>query len=88
MLVETEIKKWGNSLALRISGVMAEVPKFNIGTKVTVDVSEEGLLIKPVAEASKKLHLPYNEKDLLSELTPETVHADDLAFLTDKDMER
>lgn len=87
MQVETEIKKWGNSLALRISGVMADLPNFSTGTKVIVDVSEDGLIIKPVVETSKKFRLPYSEKDLLAELTSESVHADDLASLTSNDLE-
>ena len=42
MRVETEIKKWGNSLALRVTSVMAELPNFEPGTRVTVDVDSEG----------------------------------------------
>ena len=30
MRVEAEIKKWGNSLALRVIGIMAEVPIANL----------------------------------------------------------
>ena len=33
MRVQSEIKKWGNSLALRITGAMADVPQFSEGTK-------------------------------------------------------
>ena len=33
MKVETEIEKWGNSLALRVTGVMAEMPGFMEGSK-------------------------------------------------------
>ena len=39
MKVESEIKKWGNSLALRVTGIMAELPNFKDGTKVIVEVS-------------------------------------------------
>ena len=28
MKVESEIKKWGNSLALRVTGIMADIPNF------------------------------------------------------------
>ena len=42
MRVESEIKKWGNSLALRVTGIMADLPKFKVGTKVIVDVTDEG----------------------------------------------
>lgn len=79
MKVETEIKKWGNSLALRVSGIMAEIPGFTAGTRVSVDVSEDGLVIKPIATAVAELRLPYSEKDLLADITPEKAHADAVA---------
>ena len=47
MKVETEIKKWGNSLALRVTGVMATLPEFKAGDRVIVDVTEEGFFVKP-----------------------------------------
>lgn len=83
MRVETEIKKWGNSLALRVTGVMAEVPRFDAGTRVTVDVSSEGLVVKPVAGRAGVFRFPYSESALLAEITPDTAHADALADPTD-----
>jgi antitoxin MazE len=82
MKIETEIKKWGNSLTLRVSGVMAELPGFSEGTRVSVDVSEEGLIIKAVPTHVAEPRLPYSEKALLAGLTPETAHADELALPT------
>ena len=79
MKIESEIKKWGNSLALRVTGIMAELPKFKDGTKVTVEVSEEGIVVKPVRPVRNKPRLPYSEKELLADLSPETAHADELA---------
>ncbi|WP_252178999.1 hypothetical protein [Endozoicomonas sp. 4G] len=83
MEIEAEIKKWGNSLALRLSGAMAEVPDFSVGTKVCVSISKDGLVIKKAVKESKKLNLPYSEKSLLRGLNPETVHADELAILSE-----
>jgi antitoxin MazE len=80
MRVDAEIKKWGNSLALRITGVMAELPRFSAGTKVTVEVTEEGFIVKKVAKAKLKLKLPYSEKALLAGMTPAKAHADELAI--------
>jgi len=79
MKVESEIKKWGNSLALRVTGVMADLPNFRDGTKVIVEVSEEGIMVKPVRSTRGKLRLPYSEKELLAGLCAETAHADELA---------
>ena len=80
MKIESEIKKWGNSLALRVTGVMAELPKFSAGTKVIVEVSEEGIVVKPVIEHKGKARLPYTENALLADLTPEKSHTDELAI--------
>ena len=77
--VESEIKKWGNSLALRVTGVMAELPQFTAGTKVVVEVTEEGITVKPVREKQVKPRLPYSERSLLAGITPELAHAEDLA---------
>ena len=79
MRVETEIKKWGNSLALRVTGVMAEVPHLEAGTKVTVDVSSEGLVVKPAAGKLGTFWFPYSESELLAGITPHNAHADELA---------
>ena len=79
MKVESEIKKWGNSLALRVTGIMAELPQFAAGTKVVVEVSEEGITVKPAKEKPKKPQLPYSEHSLLADITPELAHAEDLA---------
>ncbi len=79
MRVETEIKKWGNSLALRVTGIMAEMPQFEAGTRVTVDVSSEGLVVKPATGKTGTFRFPYSESTLLARITPEKAHADALA---------
>lgn len=86
MKVETEIKKWGNSLALRVTGVMAEMPGFKEGARVVVDVSTDGFMVKPVVNAGKKIELPYSERELLEDLTPAKAHAEALATPTDFEM--
>jgi antitoxin MazE len=79
MQIETEVKKWGNSLALRITGIMAELPGFSEGTRVVVDVSEDGIVVKRLARKQHNFRFPYSESDLLSDLTAESIHADELA---------
>ena len=81
MRVDAEIKKWGNGLALRVTGVMAELPKFKAGTKVTVDVSSDGIVVKPAIKKRKALRFPYAESTLLAGMTQEKVHTDALAKL-------
>ena len=79
MKIHSEIKKWGNSLALRVTGVMADIPNFKDGTKVIVEVSEEGIMVKPLPVPRRNSGLPYSEKELLADLSPATAHADELA---------
>ena len=54
MKVEAKIQKWGNGLALRVSGIIRDIPHFEEGTLVEVDVTEDGFaaLVVPVFEAS------------------------------------
>jgi len=85
--IESEIKKWGNSLALRITGVMADLPRLNEGTKVEVEVTKDSLVIKRAVKARRKLELPYNEKELIAGLTPKKAHADLLPALIQREIE-
>lgn len=72
MKVKAKIQKWGNGLALRVSGPMRDVPKFKEGSVVEVEVSEEGLVIKK----NKVSLFPFTEEEILADLTPESAHAD------------
>ncbi len=86
MHIETEIKRWGNSLALRVSGVMAELPGFSAGTRVSVEVTEDGLVVKPIRDEVKEPVLPYAEKDLIAGLTPGGAHADETIELLPEEL--
>lgn len=79
MRVNTEIKKWGNSLALRIIGVMVKLPGFKAGAEVTMDVNSDGIAAKPAAKKREALRFPCAESALLAGMTPEKAHADALA---------
>ena len=78
-VVHTKIQKWGNGLALRVSGLMREVPKFKQGTEVVVEIVEDGFTVKKVN--TKPSLFPFTEAELLEDITPETAHADELASL-------
>ena len=79
MRVETEIKKWGNSLALRVTGVMAELPQFEPGTRVTVDIDSEGFTVRRAAGSVRSFRFPESESTLLAGMRAENAHADLLA---------
>ena len=87
MKVESEIKKWGNSLALRVTGIMAELPNFKDGTRVIVEVSEEGIMVKPIpTQVNERPFLPYSEESLLEGLSPEKSHSDAVAIPNEREL--
>ena len=79
MRIETEIKKWGNSLALRVSGAMAELPQFEPGTRVTVDIDSEGFVVRRASGSLRSFCFPESESALLAGITAKNAHADLLA---------
>jgi len=73
MRIQTTIQKWGNGLALRVSGAMREIPGFQEGSVVEVEITENGLLVeKPKAPTG----FPISEQTLLDSLDESTAHAD------------
>ena len=74
MIIHTKIQKWGNGLALRVSGGMRDIPHFEEGTEVDVEVFKEGFFVKK--SLPKKISLfPYSEFQLLENLNQHTSHA-------------
>ncbi len=71
---QARIQKWGNGLALRIAGAMRDIPHFQEGTAVDIDITEEGFTVKKVV-SNKKL-FPFSESSLIEGLTNELAHAD------------
>ena len=86
MRVETEIEKWGNSLALRVTGAMAELPRFELGTRVTVDIDGEGFVVRRSAGVLLSSRFPEDEGALLAGMTAENAHADLLADPTGREL--
>ncbi|TAK75195.1 MAG: transcriptional regulator [Gammaproteobacteria bacterium] len=75
MKIHTTIQKWGNSLAIRITGPLKTIPHFTANMPVEIEVNEEGLTIHPL---SKKRKLLFNEAQILKGLTAENAHADEI----------
>ncbi len=69
----------GYGLALRVGGVMRDIPHFKEGTEVDVEVTEDGFLVKKSIQ-KKKSPFPYSEAQILEGLTRELAHADLLAI--------
>ncbi len=85
MLIHAHIQKWGNSLALRITGPVRAIPNFKAGMEVDIQVSEEGIQVSPV-HRKQRFKLPYSEADLLKGLTPRKAHADEVATFLPHEM--
>lgn len=79
MHTQAKIQKWGNGLAIRVAGVMRDIPKFEAGTVVDVEVTEEGLLIR--RQAKTKVGLPFSEADILRGLNANAAHSDEVVHL-------
>jgi antitoxin MazE len=77
-----KIQPWGNSLGLRITRPLSQMAHLYKGSKVTVEVVEDGILVKPEPqEPAKPWVLPYTEAELVEGLDPEKAHADELPTL-------
>jgi len=78
MKVHARIQKWGNGLALRVGGAMRDIPHFQEGTEVDVEITEEGFTV--IKSTPSKNIFPFSESKLLEGLTNELAHADLLAM--------
>lgn len=75
MKVQAKIQKWGNGLAIRIAGVVRDIPDFKEGMPIEIEVSGDGLEIRKMKPKNKHLLL-LSESELLKGMTPQTAHAE------------
>lgn len=69
MLVNTKIQKWGNGLALRVSGLLRDIPHFQSGYEVQIEVNEQGFVVKKV-KPSRQVLL-FSEDEIIKGLNPD-----------------
>ena len=86
MRVKTEIKKWGNGLASRVTGVMAELAQFEPGIRVTVDTDSEGFVVRRATNSLRSFRFPESESALLAGMTAEKALPDLLADPEDREL--
>ena len=77
MKIQTTIQKWGNSLAIRITGPLRTIPHFSANMPIEIEVNENGLIIHPLVFKKRKL-LRFKESQLLKGLTAKKAHADEI----------
>ncbi|MFA5629944.1 MAG: AbrB/MazE/SpoVT family DNA-binding domain-containing protein [Porticoccaceae bacterium] len=83
--METEIKRWGNSAAVRLPSKILASAQLEVASPISLKVVDGKIIIEASTEkpARRRLTLPYSEKELLEGLTPYSAHADELAALDD-----
>ena len=74
---EGTVQQWGNSLGLRITRAVSKLARIRKGTRVRIELTENGLLVRPELDEART----FSEKELLAGLTPHAAHADELPLL-------
>jgi antitoxin MazE len=67
----TAVKKWGNSLAVRIPAHFAQQLNLTENTPVNYAVVDGSLVIRPITK-----NAPYSLKELLDRITTENIHGE------------
>jgi antitoxin MazE len=67
--MNTQVGKWGNSLAVRIPGTYAKELHLEDGMELEVTRLDDGLLLRP------RKH-EYTLEELLDQIKPENVHGE------------
>jgi antitoxin MazE len=68
--METVIKKWGNSPALRLNASVMKSAQLNIDQQVSVKVQKGQIVIEPVAKRE------YPLEELLGGITAKNLHSE------------
>ena len=80
--MQTEIKQWGNSAAVRLPSKLLAALQLEVSSAISIEIKDNKIIIEAIPEeAGYPLGLPISEKELLKGLNPETAHADGLAQL-------
>ncbi|MCQ8897689.1 hypothetical protein NQT62_14705 [Limnobacter humi] len=78
--MHSEIKRWGNSAAIRLSSKLLAEARLDVSSPVNIEVLDGKIIIEPLMQVPRRrVHLPFTEADLLEGLNPESAHADLLA---------
>lgn len=58
-------------MALRVSGVLRDIPHFESGDEMQIEVNEEGFVVKKVKPLRKTM--PFTEDEIIKGLNPDHV---------------
>ncbi len=76
--MKTKVKKWGNSLGLRIPKSFAEETSLDNGSSVDITVKKNAIIIKPEKPV-------YKLEDMLSHISSKNIHKE---IITEKNVGR
>ncbi len=77
--MQSEIKRWGNSAAVRLSRDILAQARLDVASPISIDVKAGKIVIQAADGEVRKIKLPYSEADLLKGLDAHGAHADALA---------
>ncbi len=84
--MRTEIKRWGNSAAVRLPTRILAAARLSDSSAISMVVKGNKIIIEALKEPQlKHLKLPFSEVSLIADLSPETAHADELALPSAKE---
>lgn len=66
----TKIRKWGNSLAIRIPKSFAETTQIREGSEIKLSLEEDRIIV------SKMVKQKYTLKDLVSKINKRNLHSE------------
>ena len=69
MATQSKVKKWGNSLGIRISKSMADEVNITENTIINLSVNNNSIILTPAPKNN-------NLEDLLSRITPDNTHSE------------
>lgn len=84
--MQSEIKRWGNSAAVRLPSKILAQAKLDVSSSISIEVTDGKIVIEAAAKAARKVNLPFSEADLLTGLDAHGAHADELAQPTATEM--
>ena len=77
--MRSEIKRWGNSAAVRLPKKLLNQTGLDVDSAVSMNVEEHRIVIEALEEtAPKRLRLPYSEAELVAGMDADAAHADEL----------
>ena len=79
VVMQAEIKRWGNSAAIRLPSRVLAQAKLDVNSPIRIQVKGDKIIIEAATPTKRKVKLPFTEADLLRGLDPNTSHADSLA---------